>query len=132
MATALVLAFVWGGIADRQLTPSKGPRVAAAAVPGVAVLGSQQPPQWIGDFASGFCKGDAQAMAPRIGPPLTNDVEAISNALSDRDWDCSEIRFAGSGSNPKGTFYMYVARDGQNGEQWWVFTVVGDQVVAID
>src|SRR5206468_5512954 len=90
MAIALVLAFVWGGIADQQLAPSKGPRVASAAVAGVAVLGSQQPPQWIGDFASGFCKADAQAMAPRIGPPLTNNVEAISNALSDRDWDCSE------------------------------------------
>jgi hypothetical protein len=133
MATAIVLAFVWGGIADRQLTPSKAARILPAAVAaGAAVQGSETPPGWINDFASAFCKGDAKTIAPRIGPPLTNNVDAIANALSDRDWTCSGIRFAGGGSNPKGSFYLYVTRDGQNAEQWWVFTVIGDQVVAID
>ena len=139
LGTALVLAFVWGGIADRQLAPgSKAVRILPASVSSVsngstgAVLGSQTPPSWISDFATAFCKGDAQTIAPRIGPPLTNNVAAIANALSDRDWQCNDIRFAGGGSNPKGSFYMYVTRDKENAEQWWVFTVIGEQVVAID
>jgi hypothetical protein len=132
MATAIVLAFVWGGIADRQLTSSKGARILPAAVAATAVLGSESAPGWINDFAGAFCKGDARTIAPRIGPPLTNNVEAIANALSDRDWSCSGIRFAGGGSNPKGSFYLFVTRDGHDAEQWWVFTVVGDQVVSID
>lgn len=132
VATAIVLAFVWGGIADRQLTPSRAARILPAAVAGATVRGSEAPPLWINDFASAFCKGDAKTIAPRIGPPLTNNVEAIANALSDRDWSCNDIRFAGGGTNLKGSFYMYVTRDGQNAEQWWVFTVIGDQVVAID
>ena len=135
MATALALAFVWGGIADHQLSPgTKAARIlpAPAAAANTAVLGSEAPPSWIADFAGAFCKGDAQTIAPRIGPPLTNNVEAISNALSDRDWQCNDIRFAGAGSNPKGSFYMYVTRDAENAEQWWIFTVVGEQVVAID
>ena len=131
VATAIVLAFVWGGIADRQLAPARSmARILPSAV--TAVQGSEAPPQWIADFASAFCNGDANTIAPRIGPPLTGNVEAISNALSDRDWKCNDIRFAGGGANPKGSFYMYVSRDGQNAEQWWVFTVVGEQVVAID
>ena len=133
MGTALVLAFVWGGIADRQLAPSsKAATIAASGSSSTAVLGSEAPPSWLGDFATAFCKGDAQTIAPRIGPPLTNNIEAISNALSDRDSKCSDIRFSGAGANPKGSFYVFVTRDDQNAEQWWVFTVVGEQVVAID
>ena len=132
MATAIVLAFVWGGIADRELTPSRSARILPAAVAATAVQGSESAPGWINDFASAFCKGDAKTIAPRIGPPLTNNVDAIANALSDRDWTCSDIRFAGGGSNPKGSFYLFVTRDGHSAEQWWVFTVVGEQVVAID
>ena len=133
LGTALVLAFVWGGIADRQFAPTlKTARILPVAAANTAVAGSEAPPGWIADFAKAFCSGDAQTIAPRIGPPLTNNVEAISNALSDRDWQCSEIRFAGGGQNPKGSFYMYVTRDAENAEQWWVFTVIGEQVVAID
>jgi hypothetical protein len=133
MGIALVLAFVWGGIADREMGPGKAAaRMLPAAVQGTAVAGAQAPPRWIDDFAGAFCKGDAQTLAARIGPPLTNNVDAIANALSDRDWQCNGIRFAGGGMNPRGAFYMFVTRDAQNGEQWWVFTVIGEQVVAID
>jgi hypothetical protein len=133
MGIALVLAFVWGGIADREIGRGKSAaRILPATVQGTVVAGAQAAPRWIEDFASAFCKGDAETIAHRIGAPLTNNVDAIANALSDRDWKCNDIRFAGGGANPKGAFYMYVTRDGQNGEQWWVFTVVGEQVVAID
>jgi hypothetical protein len=132
MAVAVVLAFVWGGIAYRELAPA---RSVARVIPGVAaaaVKGSEAPPQWINEFAVAFCSGDAKKLAPRIGPPLTNNVEAISNALQDRDWSCNDIRFAGGGANPKGNFFLYITTDSGKGEQWWVFTVAGDQVVAID
>jgi hypothetical protein len=132
MATAIVLAFIWGGIADRELTPARSvARILPASV-GTAVLGAEAPPQWVADFASAFCSGDAKTIAPRIGPPLTNNVDAIANALSDRDWTCGDIRFSGGGRSAKGAFYLYVSRDGRNAEQWWVFTVVGEQVIAID
>ncbi len=94
--------------------------------------GAGAPPQWIADFASAFCRGDAKTLAARIGPPLTNDVQAIASAISDRDRSCADIRYAGGGSNAKGAFYMYVMRDDNEAEQWWVFTVVGDQVVAVE
>ena len=132
VAVALVLAFVWGGIAYRELSPKKTVGTVAAASGPTAVRGSEAPPSWMGDFASAFCKGDAKTIAPRMGPPLTNNIDAIENALAGRDWTCSDIRFAGGGLNPKGAFYMFISRDGQNAEQWWVFTVVGDQVVGID
>ena len=135
LAAGLILAFVWGGIAYRELAPSNkslARMIPAAAVGATAVAGSEAPPSWVNDFANAFCKGDAKTIAPRIGPPLTNNVEAIQNALTSRDWECSDIRFAGGGQNPKGTFYMFITRDGQNAEQWWVFTVTSDQVVAID
>ncbi len=130
MAAALLLAFVWGGLAYRELGP-RTVRSFAGVVP-TAVRGAEAPPGWIGDFAAAFCGGDAGSIAPRIGAPLTGNVEAISQALTDRDWSCSAMRFIGGGSNPKGTFYVYVMRDRSNNEQWWVFTVVGDQVVAIE
>jgi hypothetical protein len=129
VAVALVLAFVWGGLAYRELGPSG--RALAATVP-TAVRGSEAPPGWISDFATAFCDGDADTLATRIGPPLSGNVEAIKEALQDRDWSCSAMRFIGGGSNPKGSFYVYVMRDKGNSEQWWVFTAVGQQVVAIE
>lgn len=84
------------------------------------------------DFASAFCGADAQALAPRLGPPLTGNVDAISQALDSRDWTCRGMRYIGTGTNPKGTFFVYVMRDKDSAEQWWVFTVMGDQVVAIE
>jgi hypothetical protein len=132
MTVAIALAFIWGGIADRQFSGRAAARVITVPAAAAAVKGAEAPPQWIGEFASAFCSGDAKTIAPRIGPPLTNNVDAIANALSDRDWECSDIRFAGGGQNPKGLFYVFISRNAQQGEQWWVFTVIGDQVVAID
>ncbi len=133
---ALVLAFVWGGLAYRELGPRAERSFDALAAAGgsapTAVLGTEAPPAWVGDFANAFCAGDADALAARIGPPLTGDVGAIKQALSSRDWRCSGSRYIGGGANPKGSFYVYVMRDEQSNEQWWVFTVVGEQVVAIE
>jgi hypothetical protein len=129
VAAALILAFVWGGLAYREL----GPRSRAlAAVAPVAVRGSEAPPRWVTDFATAFCDGDAPSLATHIGPPLSGNVVAISEALQDRDWNCSGIRYIGGGSNLKGTFYVYVMRDKSENDQWWVFTAVGEQVVAIE
>src|SRR5438552_15070909 len=67
MGTALVLAFVWGGIADRQMGPGKAAaRVLPVAAQGTAVAGAQAAPQGIDDFASAFCQGHAHKLAPRI------------------------------------------------------------------
>ncbi len=132
MATALVLAFVWGGLAYRELGLRTARSFAGAGVGPTAVLGTQAPPGWVGDFASAFCDGDADSLATRIGPPLAGNVAAISAALSDRDWSCSNMRFIGGGANPKGAFYVYVMRDKTEDEQWWVFTVVDEKVVAIE
>jgi hypothetical protein len=129
MAVALILAFVWGGLAYRELGPKA--RALAATAP-TAVRGSEAPPGWVTRFATAFCDGDAESLATHIGPPLTGNVDAIAAALHDRSWSCSAMRFIGGGSNPKGTFYVYVMRDGTDSEQWWVFTAVGEQVVAIE
>jgi len=129
LAAALVLAFVWGGLAYRELGPTT--KAFAGVVP-TAVAGQQAPPGWIGDFANAFCDGDADRLATRIGPPLTGNVAAITQALQDRDWKCSRMTFLGAGSNPKGTFYVYVMRDDEQTEQWWVFTVLEDRVIAIE
>lgn len=130
IAAAIVLAFVWGGLAYREL----GPRTAAKSFAGVApvVAGAQAPPGWVGDFAGAFCDGNADSLATHIGPPLTGNVAAITQALTDREWKCSHMTFLGGGSNPKGTFYVYLMRDDTQSEQWWVFTVVGEKVVAIE
>jgi hypothetical protein len=132
MLVALALAFIWGGIAARQFTPG---RTIAQVVPiaaAAAVKGSEAPPQWMNEFAKAFCTGDAKTIAPRIGPPLTNNVDAIANALQNRDWSCSDIRFAGGGANPKGSFYVFISTDDGSAQQWWVFTVIGDQVIGIE
>lgn len=130
MAAALVLAFVWGGLAYRELGP-RSARAFAGVAP-TAVAGAQAPPRWVEEFATAFCSGDATTLAARIGPPLSGNVEAIKQALADRDWSCGAIHFIGGGSNPKGSFYVFVMRDKADREQWWVFTAVGDQVVAIE
>lgn len=130
IAAALVLAFVWGGLAYREL----GPRTKAlgSVAPLTAIAGSQSPPGWIGDFANAFCDGNADALAVHIGPPLTGNVAGIAAALQDREWTCQRMTFLGGGANPKGAFYVYVMRDGTENEQWWVFTVLGDKVIAIE
>ncbi len=131
IAAALVLAFVWGGLAYRELGPRATARSAAAGVL-PAVAGAQSPPGWVGDFADAFCGGDAGSIATRIGPPLTGNVTAITQALSAGDWSCRDMRFLGGGTNPNGTFYVYVMRAKDENEQWWVFTVVDEKVVAIE
>lgn len=132
IAAALVLAFVWGGLAYRELGPGTTGTTKAFAAVVPAVAGSQAPPGWIGDFANAFCDGDARSLATRIGPPLTGNVAGITQALADRDWSCTAMRYLGGGTNPKGTFYVYLMRDKSDDEQWWVFTVVDEKVVAIE
>ncbi len=131
---ALVIAFVWGGLAYRELGPKAVKYEVPSAVAGVAVRGSEAPPKWVSDFAGSFCSGDAQALADRIGPPLTGQVDQIAQALAQRDWSCSDMRYIGGGTNPKGTFYVYLMTDKQNGntQEWWVFTTMEDKVVAIE
>lgn len=133
IAAALVLAFVWGGLAYRELGPgATSTKAFAGVVPAAAVAGSQAPPGWIGDFASAFCDGDARSLATHIGPPLSGNVAGIEQALADRDWSCTAMRYLGAGTNPNGTFYVYLMRGESEGEQWWVFTVVDEKVVAIE
>ncbi len=129
-ALALALAFVWGGLAYRELGPRTHALSVAAA--GVAVAGSESPPQWVGTFASAFCDGDAKALAERIGPPLSGQVDQIAQALAQRDWTCAKMRYIGGGTNPKGSFFVYLMQDRQSQQQWWVFTVQNEKVVAID
>lgn len=136
VATALAIAFVWGGLAYRELGPKAaalgGARALSVSEPGSLVLGSEAPPGWMGAFASSFCGGDADAMSPRMGPPLSGQVEAIRSALAPPDWDCRSIGYIGGGTNPKGTFYVFVMEDSRSAQQWWVFTVVNDAVVSIE
>lgn len=134
---ALVVAFVWGGLAYRELGP-KATRSLPASVASTtrgtasAVRGSEAPPGWVSDFATSFCGGDATALAEHIGPPLTGQVDQIAQALAQRDWSCSDMRYIGGGANPMGTFYVYVMTNKDNEEQWWVFTAVDDKVIAIE
>ncbi len=135
---ALVVAFVWGGLAYRELGPKTTLRALPASVASTvrgsatAVRGSEAPPGWVDDFATAFCGGDAKALADHVGPPLTGQVDQISQALSQRDWDCGDMRYIGGGANPRGTFYVFVMTDKQSEEQWWVFTVLDDKVIAIE
>ncbi|MDE3112027.1 MAG: hypothetical protein KGN00_11530 [Chloroflexota bacterium] len=131
-----MIAFVWGGITYKELGPKATaylPAPVVSAADGSAVLGTESPPGWVSDFAKAFCGADAQALAGRLGPPLTGQVDRISQALSQRDWSCSDMRYIGGGTDPKGTFYVYLMRDDQNNAQeWWVFTTMNDQVIAIE
>lgn len=133
---ALVVAFVWGGLAYRELGPQTTAYVPASVVSAAgatAVKGDEAPPAWVDGFAKAFCDADAKALADRMGPPLTGQVDQISQALSQRDWSCSDMRYIGGGTNPKGTFYVYLMRDDQsNAQEWWVFTTMDDKVIAIE
>lgn len=132
---ALALAFLWGGLTYRELGPKTGhaaPVAGVAAAGGVVVAGSEAPPQWVGDFAKAFCDGDAKSLAARIGGQLAGQTDQIAQALAQRDWTCTDMTFLGGGTSPKGSFYVYVMRDKQSQQEWWVFTVQNDQVVGID
>lgn len=124
---ALVLAFAWGALAYRELSPVR--QFASAPI---AVAGVQAPPGWISDFAKAFCNADAVHLATRMGPPLAGQTEAIAQALATREWSCSTTRFLGGGTNSKGSFYVWLTIDDDQDEQWWVFTVVNDKVIAIE
>ena len=128
---ALSLAFVWGGLAYRELGPRTTHALPASAA-GVAVAGSEAAPKWVGDFAAAFCDGDAKALADHVGAPLSGQVDQIAQALAQRDWTCAEMRYIGGGTNPKGSFFVYLMQDKLSQQQWWVFTVQNDQVVGID
>jgi hypothetical protein len=129
---ALALAFLWGGLAYRELGP-KAPRALPPTVAGAGIVaGSEAPPSWVGDFAKAFCDGDAKALADRVGPPLSGQVDQIAQALAQRDWTCTDMSYIGGGANQKGSFFVYLMRDKESQQEWWVFTVQNEQVVGID
>lgn len=128
LAAALVLSFAWGALTYREL--GTGPRIVDGPV--VAVAGSESPPGWVADFVQAFCDGDAAHIAERIGPPLDGQTEQIRQAIESREWTCADVRFLGGGTNPTGDFYAYVTVTDGGGEQWWVFTVAQEKVVAIE
>jgi hypothetical protein len=124
---AIVLAFAWGALAYRELSPVRS----LASAP-VTVAGVQAPPGWINEFADAFCAGNADKVVALVGPPLAGQGPQIAEALATREWSCSDTRFLGSGLNTKGSFYVWVTIDDDRHEQWWVFTVIDDQVIGID
>jgi hypothetical protein len=129
LTAALVLSFAWGALTYRELGDARvieGPVVAAA------VAGSESAPAWIGDFATAFCNADAAHIAAHIGPPLDAQAQQIEEAFASREWSCSDTRYLGGGENARGEFYAYVTIDNSGGEQWWVFTVMDDRVIAIE
>lgn len=129
MAAALVLAFAWGALTYRELGAT---RIVQGPVVAGAVAGSESAPAWVGDFANAFCSADAEFLATRIGPPLDAQAAQIAEAFASREWSCSDMRYLGGGTNSNGEFYAYVTIDAGGGEQWWVFTVVDEKVVAIE
>lgn len=42
------------------------------------------------------------------------------------------MRYLGGGHNLLGEFHAYVTVDERSQEQWWIFTVSGGKVIAID
>jgi hypothetical protein len=129
MTAALALAFAWGALTYREL--GTGPRPIGPVV-AAAVAGSESPPAWVAAFVQAFCDGNAVALAERLGPPLDGQAAEIEQALASREWTCSDTRYLGGGQNKTGDFYAYITVDANGGEQWWVFTVVGEKVVAIE
>jgi len=131
IALTVALSFAWGALAYRELAPATA---ASETMPEglAAVAGAEAAPAWIDGFATAFCDGDADALAARLGPPLSGNVDGIKQALRDRDWDCSAIHYLGGGTNTKGSFYVYVMSEGNGSQQWWVFTASGDEVIAIE
>lgn len=125
MVAALVLSFAWGALAYRELGATR-------VIQGPVVAGAESAPAWVGDFVSAFCAADAEHLAARIGPPLDAQAEKIADAFASREWSCTDTRYLGGGENTRGAFYAYVTVDKTGNEQWWVFTVVGEKVVAIE
>lgn len=130
MMAALVLSFAWGALTYREL--GTGARALDGPIAIAAVAGSEAPPGWVGQFATAFCEGDAQQISTRIGPPLDGQTAEIQKALESREWTCSDVRYLGGGTNDSGEFYAYITVEQGGGEQWWVFTVVDEKVVAIE
>lgn len=128
---ALALSFAWGALTYRELgTPGRvgdSPLIASSAL-----AGSEAPPQWVGDFADAFCTADAEHIAARIGPPLDGKTVEIQEALATREWSCVDTRYLGGGANDKGEFYAWITVDAGGREQWWIFTVMNEKVVAIE
>lgn len=129
MVAALVLSFAWGALTYRELGST---RVVQGPVVAGAVAGWGSAPAWIGDFVTAFCDADAEHVAAKIGPPLDAEAERIAEAFASREWTCTDTRYLGGGENARGEFYAYVTIDDDGGEQWWVFTVVDEKVIAIE
>lgn len=130
LVAALVLSFAWGALTYRELGVTR--IVQGAPVVAGAVAGSESAPRWVGDFVSAFCDADADHVAAKIGPPLDAQADQIAEAFASRDWSCADTRYLGGGENARGEFYAYVTIDDSGGEQWWVFTVVDEKVIAIE
>ncbi len=134
-AGALVLAFVWGALAYRELAPRTvavaGARQAGVAPAGI-VRGTENPPAWMAKFADAFCAKDAEFVATHLGGPLAMSPEQAASALSQRDWTCTGSRFLGAGANAERTFFVYVIQRSGGEEMWFVFSVEDDKVVGVD
>lgn len=126
-ALALVIAFAWGALAYREMSPVR--KIAGAPV---AVAGMQAAPGWMTEFANAFCSADGKVVSARLGGQFDGKLDQVEHALATRDWDCTSTRFLGSGTNVEGQFFVYVTVSPEGKDQWWVFTVVDDRVVAID
>lgn len=129
MVAALVLSFAWGALTYRELGAT---RIVQGPVVAGAVAGSESPPGWVADFATAFCNADAEHVAAKIGPPLDAEAAQIAEAFASREWSCADTRYLGGGENTRGEFYAYVTIDDTGGEQWWVFTVADEKVIAIE
>lgn len=130
LMTALALSFAWGALTFRELGTQT--RVVTAPIAVTAVAGSEAPPEWIGAFAKAFCAADATYIGSRLGPPLSEKVGDIGEALASREWTCNDTRYLGGGQNSTAQFYAYITLDDEGDEQWWVFTVADEKVIGID
>ena len=129
LIAALVLSFAWGALTYRELGAT---RVVQGPVFAGAVAGSESAPAWVGDFVTAFCSADAEHVASRIGPPLDAQADQIAEAFASREWSCADTRYLGGGANARGEFYAYVTIDDGCAEQWWVFTIADERVIAIE
>jgi len=110
----------------------RGEHAARGATGATALAGHQAPPAWIDEFARAFCSGDAAFVSSHVSGELDIGEERIIDAFARRTWDCASSRYLGSATNTEGQHHVYVMTGTDNGEQWFVFTVVNDKVVGID
>ncbi|TMG41883.1 MAG: hypothetical protein E6H94_00480 [Chloroflexi bacterium] len=134
LLATIVIAFGTGALTYREANTllARPVRASAAATGATALAGHQAPPAWIDEFARAFCSGDAAFVSSHVSGELDIGEERIIDAFARRTWDCASSRYLGSATNTEGQHHVYVMTGTDNGEQWFVFTVVNDKVVGID